>query len=72
MELTASFCLQNYKHKIQYLCIRRNSEVRLLVSQHRNQTMQVKWDTCLSDHFTVTIGLRWGVLSPYLFAVYFG
>jgi len=45
--------------------------VRLLLSWYRQQTMQVKWGTNYSSHFTVTNGVRQGgVLSPYLFAVY--
>ena len=36
-----------------------------------HQTMQVKWDNCLSGFFLVTNGIRQGgVLSPYLFAIY--
>jgi len=46
--------------------------VRLLVNSYRIQVMEVKWDTCLWDPFTVTNGFGpfGGVLSPYLFTVY--
>ena len=43
----------------------------LPVGWYRNQTMQVKWGTCLSYSFTVTNGARQdGGCSPYFFTVY--
>jgi len=44
---------------------------RILISWYTNLAVQVKWDTCFSDPFTVTKGLRQGgVPSPYLSAAY--
>jgi len=44
--------------------------VRLL-SWYRQQTMQLKRGTNYSSPFTVANGVgQWGVLIPYLFAVY--
>ena len=45
--------------------------VRLLQYWYAHQTMQVKWDNCLSESFLVTYGVQQGsMLSPYLFAIY--
>ena len=45
--------------------------VCLLQYWYAHQTMQVKWDNCLSESFLVTNGVRQGgVLSPNLFAIY--
>ena len=45
--------------------------VKLLAKWYSSQSMQVKWDDCFSQPFTVGNGVRQGsVLSPYLFNVY--
>ena len=44
--------------------------VRLLQYWYTYQTMQVKWGSSFSKSFLVTNGVRQGVLSPYLFAIY--
>ena len=42
--------------------------VRLLLNMHLNQKIQVKWNHELSQHFTVSNGVRQGrVLSPLFF-----
>ena len=38
---------------------------------YKEQTMQIKWGKHSPEPFHVSNGVRqWGVLSPYLFAVY--
>ena len=45
--------------------------VRLLLFWYRNQVMNIRWGSSLSDHFAVLNGVRQGgILSPLLFNVY--
>ena len=45
--------------------------LRLLMNIYLNQSMQVKWNTILSDKFHITNGVKQGgVLSPVLYSVY--
>ena len=45
--------------------------IRLLAYWYKHQTLAVKWGNCISDHFSVSNGVRQGsVLSPYLFCLY--
>ena len=45
--------------------------IRLLRYWYRQQQMRVRWGSQLSQSFGVSNGVRqWGILSPYLFAVY--
>ena len=45
--------------------------VKILIYWYSNQQMCVKWGNVLSDHFTVSNGVRQGgILSPYLFNMY--
>ena len=43
---------------------------RILLHLYTYQIMYIKWSGCLSEHFCVMNGVRQGVLSPTLFAVY--
>ena len=44
--------------------------LRLLLFMYTNQTLRVKWGSVMSESFTVMNGVKQGVLSPVLFAVY--
>ena len=45
--------------------------IRLLMFWYRNQKLCIKWDSVLSDTFSVTNGIKQGgILSPKLFNIY--
>ena len=45
--------------------------IRLLMFWYRNQKLCIKWDSVLSEKFSVTNGIKQGgILSPKLFNIY--
>ena len=45
--------------------------IRLLLNMYTQQRLQVKWNTSMSEQFSVTNGVRQGgVMSPLLFGIY--
>ena len=45
--------------------------MRILLFWYSKQTVCIKWGTCMSDYFCISIGVRHGgILSPGLFFVY--
>ena len=73
LDASKAFDRVNYCKLFSKLLSRNLSPVvlRLLLYMYTNQSLKVRWGTCIGDKFNVTNGVKQGgVLSPTLFSVY--